>query len=133
MRLYAHRNYLAEHGTPLKVTDLARHRLIGLDRCSVYADWLSYIGMPLSTSNFAFRRDNFPAHVEAIRAALGIGLMHQSLARRFVNVQQVLPGAPPPRLSLWLVCHSGVQFYKRIRLLINFLAEHLKHPYGSDT
>jgi DNA-binding transcriptional LysR family regulator len=129
---YAHRDYLAKNGTPLNFADLREHRLVGFDREMTIIHGAKQLGEALSASDFVFRCDNILAHIEAVRAGVGIGIIQQGMARTLDNVVHVLEELDPPPLGLWIVCHSEVQYNKRVRLLMDFLAVRLKPLYGAD-
>lgn len=128
---YAHRDYLNEFGRPQKLGDLREHRIIGFDRDLTLINGAKQMGETLSASDFAFRCDNILAHIEAVSAGLGIGGLQQGLAREIDKVEQVLKDVWMPPLELWIVCHSEVRYNKRIRLLMDFLAERLKSLYDA--
>src|SRR6185437_5091802 len=56
--LYAHRRYLARHGTPRSIEDLARHTLIGFDRDGSAFCALGSGGLRIAREIFALRTDS---------------------------------------------------------------------------
>ncbi len=127
---YAHRNYLSANGRPCTATELLNHRLIGFDRDTSMIEAAKMLDLSLKTSDFAFRCDNILAHIQAIRAGIGIGLTHKGLAEHWTEVEPVLDNIELPTLDLWIVCHSDVRHNKRIRQVMDFLGQHLKSPYA---
>lgn len=123
------RDYLSANGVPQTLSDLRSHRFIGLDRETSLIEGARMLGESFTPRDFAFRCDNILAHIEAIRAGVGIGVTHQGLAAHWPEVDQVLPAIQLPTLDLWVACHSEVQHNKRIRTVMDFLGEALQKPY----
>ncbi|MDG1432081.1 MAG: LysR family transcriptional regulator [Paracoccaceae bacterium] len=129
---YANRTYLARHGRPEGFSDLRQHRLIGFDREMFHINAAEALGEIVTASDFAFRCDSIPAQIEAVRAGLGIGILHKGLAAHIEGLERLLPQAPLPSLELWIASHSNVRHNLRIRLLVDFLATRLRTPYAID-
>ncbi len=127
--LYAHRDYLAQHGTPQTIGDLHAHRFIGFDRDTSLIDAARMLGETFTPKDFVFRCDNILSHVAAIRSGIGIGVTHQGLAAAWDGVEPVLTDLPLPGLDLWLACHSEVRHNQRIRAVMDFLGDTLREPY----
>lgn len=126
---FAHKDYFEDRAQPQKISDLRDHSFIGFDRDTSFIDAARSLGEEFKPSDFSFRCDNILAHTEAIRSGLGIGVTHQELAKTWQGVERVLPQIALPNLDLWIACHADVRYNKRIRLVMDFLAEHLKNPY----
>jgi DNA-binding transcriptional LysR family regulator len=127
---YAHQSYLARFGQPSGLADLLTHRFIGFDRETFHIDAAKALGLTLKPTDFAFRCDNIPAQIEAVRAGTGIGIIHQGLAEKFADVDQLLADIMLPSIELWIACHSDLRHNARIRLLVDFLADRLRMPYA---
>ncbi len=128
--IFAHESYLAEHPPLTVAEDLKTHRLIGFDRDSGIIDAMAKIGVSLDRSDFALRSDNILTHIAGIRSGLGIGPTHVGLAQQWPGVVQVLPDLPVPPLDLWIACHADVRYNRRVRLLVDHLAQALRTPYA---
>ncbi|MBL4787454.1 MAG: LysR family transcriptional regulator [Cohaesibacteraceae bacterium] len=127
---FAHRDYIARAGMPDSFEDLKQHEFIGMDRDMTFIEGAWMLGVELLPSDFTLRTDSILGHIGAIRGGAGIGATHHGLAEQWGDVVPVLPETPFPALELWIACHSDVQYNKRIRLLMDFLARHLKTPYA---
>lgn len=127
--LFAHESYFERHPRPQSVDDLNEHVLLGQDRNPSLINAYNALGMSLTPSSFQFRTDNNIATVNAIRSGIGIGPLHIGMTKLWPDVVQVLPDLPVPSLELWLACHADVRHNKRIRMVMDFLAERLKSPY----
>jgi DNA-binding transcriptional LysR family regulator len=65
--------------------------------------------------------------LEALRAGVGIGVVHDFIARRFKDLQRVLPERRATR-AYWLVTHEDTRGLGRIRAV----AEHLAKAVARD-
>jgi DNA-binding transcriptional LysR family regulator len=124
--LYAHRRYLARHGTPKRIEDLADHALIGFDRDDQAFRALGTGGLDVRREIFAFRTDDDLAQLAALRAGFGIGGAQAPIAARDPELVAVLPGAIGFRLEMWLAMHEDLRRSRRVRLLY----DHLAHALG---
>lgn len=127
--LFAHQSYLKRRSAPQTLEDLTEHVLLGQDRDPSLINAYGAFGLPLTPGSFEFRCDNNIATISAIRAGIGIGPLHVGMARIWPDVVPVLPDVPVPSLELWIACHADVRHNKRIRMVMDFLAEQLKNPY----
>ncbi len=118
--LYAHRRYLAKHGTPKRMTDLAGHRLIGGDRQRPLQEALDASGAKTSVKNFVLRSDDDVVQLSALRSGLGIGVAQVPLAARWPEVERVLPKFSVP-LETWVVMHEDLRAVRRVRLVFEHL------------
>lgn len=128
---YAHRRYLKRYGVPARFSDLKTHRFIGFDREMFHIQAAKGLGETVVASDFRFRCDNLLAHIEGVKNGLGVGILHRGLAAGLDDVVSILGDIPLPSLELWLACHSEVRYNKRVRLLVDFLADRLRTPYPS--
>lgn len=119
---FATPDYLRRHGTPECLDDLRRHELVGYDQNPQLLEGLAALGLVLSADDFAFRTDHDLAFLGAIRAGLGIGVVQVPLAHGLVRL---LPGYDLP-LDVWLVAHEDLRQVRRIRVVLDHLAEALR-------
>ena len=119
--LFAHRRYLATHGTPKTQQDLSRHRLIGFDRDDASFRAAKGSGPPITRETFTFRTDNDLAQIAGVRAGLGIGGMQVRLASRD-NLEPVLSDTVRYQIVYWLTMHEDLKSTRRVRLMFEFLA-----------
>jgi len=129
--LFAHRSYLSTRPDPASFDDLRNFVVVGYDRDPSLIEAARSMGTNFISSDFKFRTDNILSHIWAIRSGAGIGVTHLGLAQRWEGVTQVLPDLRLPGLDLWLACHTDVRYNKRVRAVMDFLAERLKDPYAT--
>jgi len=120
--LYASKAYLAEHGAPQTAETLTAHRLIGYVEDLIISPQLHY------RSHFArnwasdFEISAVLGQVEAVRAGAGIGILHKFLARTHPDLVQVLPGLQVAR-AYWIVYHENLRNIRRVKAVVDFIAE----------
>ncbi|WP_328406462.1 LysR family transcriptional regulator [Nocardia sp. NBC_00403] len=104
--LYGSRDYLRERGTPLDIDDLARHPLVYFIDSMLQVDDLDVASSFVPAMRESVASTNVFVHVEATRAAAGLGLLPCFMADRHDDLVRVLPGAVSIRLAYWLVTRT---------------------------
>ena len=123
--LFAHKTYLAVRGTPQRLEDLARHRLIGFDRDATSFRAVAGSGSKLGRKDFGFRTDDDAVQIAAIRLGLGIGGCQTSIAAKTPGLVAILPADVSFKLDVWLAMHEDLRTTRRVRLMFDHLAEAL--------
>jgi len=108
-----------------------QHRLLGYDRDKQFEEGGRRLGWDIRNEDFMFRTDFMPLHLEMAKQAGGIVGTHISLCERY-NLIPVNVGIELPTLPIFLVCHRDVQHNKRIRVMMDFLAERLEGALDSE-
>ncbi len=124
--LYAHRDYLAEFGTPKSIEDLSAHCLIGFDRDDRSFRSVGSLSSLVMREQFGFRCDSDPAQFAALCAGVGISGCQHALALRRPELVPVLPNDIQFSLEVWLAMHENLKATRRVRLLFDHLADGLK-------
>jgi DNA-binding transcriptional LysR family regulator len=104
--LYGARGYLAEHGTPGSVADLAAHPLVYFIDSMLQVDDLDLAASFAPAMRESVTSTNVFVHVEATRAEAGLGLLPCFMADRHDDLVRVLPDTVSVRLSYWLVTRA---------------------------
>lgn len=123
--LYAHRRYLAAHGTPETLAALTTHTFVGSDRLPGFGAAVSLGGAVLSPERFALRCDSDVAQLAAVRAGIGIGVCQHGLARDEPELVPVLPDEARFTLEMWVVTHEDLRGSRRVRRLFDHLVTRL--------
>lgn len=101
--LYASRDYLAEHGTPVDLAEVVTHPLVYFIDSMLQVDSLDAPRRLLPAMRDALSSTNVFVHVEATRAGAGLGLLPCFMADRHPDLVRILPELVAERLDYWLV------------------------------
>jgi DNA-binding transcriptional LysR family regulator len=127
--LFAHRDYVARHGLPKTLAEVAGHAIIGFDRDARAVRGLQ-LSLGVTRDLFALRTDNDHAQLAALRAGFGIGGAQLGIARRDPALLPVLADEVRFDIDMWLVMHEDLRGLKRARLLFDHLVEGLSAYIG---
>jgi DNA-binding transcriptional LysR family regulator len=103
--MYASRNYLAEHGTPRTVSELAGHGLVHFIDSMLQVDDLDTPRRLVPGIRDAMTSTNVFVHVEATRAGAGVGFVPCLAADRHPDLVRLLPGQVRDRLPYRALVH----------------------------
>lgn len=123
--LFAHRRYLARHGTPRSTAELAAHRIISYDRQTAFVRAMAARYPIFRELAVAFRADNNLAQLAAIRAGAGIGACQVGIAARDPDLVRVLPRAFEAPLGTWVAMHENLKTSPRCRVTFDALVDGL--------
>ena len=129
---HAHRDYLADRGTPARLEDLLGHDLIGYDRETRALRAMATRLPGLDRRAFAFRADSNLAQLAAIRAGFGIGICQVEVARHDPKLVRVVPDVSLP-LPLWVVMHEDLKTNARYRVVFDALVDGLAAAFSPGT
>ncbi len=124
--LHAHQRYLAQHGTPRNLTELAKHSLIGFDQTTAF---IRAAGKALTSwrrEAFAMRTDSDLAQLALIRSGAGIGACQAAIARRDAALVRILPKQFSLSLETWITMHEDLRNSPRCRVTFDALVEGLQ-------
>lgn len=123
--LYAHRDYIARHGLPRRLDEVATHTLIGFDADPWGAGIVAAKGVKVSRDDFNLRTDSDLAQFAALLAGYGIAGCQDAIARRHPELVPVVPDQFQIMLDCWLAMHEDLRHLRRVRLLFDHLAAEL--------
>lgn len=121
--LHAHRDYLALHGTPKTLDELAGHAMIGPDGDSPLVRKLQAQFPMLQRARLALRSDNNLAQLAAIRAGYGIGACQVALAARDPTITRVLREEFSIMLDTWVAMHADLRATPRCAVTFAAIVE----------
>ena len=120
--LFASAEYLARHPAPEDAAALARHRLVGYVEEFNYSPALDYVGELCGGARVAFQCAGAIGQLEAVRSGVGIGALHDFIARRYPDLVRVLPERRARR-AYWIVEHEDTRGIGRIRAVHDLLVD----------
>src|ERR1700730_3244057 len=124
--LHPHQPYVARHGTPGNIADLAKHSLIGFDQVTPF---VRSAGKALSAwrrEAFAMRTDNNLAQLALIRSGAGVGVCQAAIARRDASIVRILPKQVSLSLETWVTMHEDLRNSTPCRVTYDALVKGLQ-------
>ena len=129
LRLYASRDYLARHGPMADLADLAGKTLVTYVADLIYSPVLDYFsGLEKYTAR-RYECASVVAQLEAVRAGVGVGILHDYAVRQFPELQAVLPEVSYLR-TYWLVTHADVRNLRRVEEVYSFILSRVRANRG---
>ena len=123
--IFGARDYLAGHPAPAAVDDLRRHRLIGFVEEYAYSAALNYVRELYGGAPTAFECASAIGQLEAVRAGLGLGVVHRFIAERHADLVAVLPERQATR-AYWIVEHEDLRGLGRVRAVHDFIVDSIE-------
>lgn len=124
--LFASPAYLARHPAPSDAAGLAAHRLVGYVDDFNDSAALGYVSELFGGAPVAFQCASAIGQLEAVRAGVGIGALHDFIALRHPELVRVLPERQAQR-AFWIVEHEDTRGIGRIRAVHDALVEAVEH------
>lgn len=119
--LYAAPSYLEKYGAPKSLEELGQHRLVGYVEDLLFSEKLN-IPKAVYTAWQSQAAIYSPiGQVEAVKAGLGIGMLHRFLLSPTDDLVHLLPDADRER-EFYLVYHQSTERIPRIRAAIDFIS-----------
>ncbi len=122
--VYGARSYIQKTGTPVELSTLSQHPLIGWEegtRGIATVDWLN---ATIPAASFVFRTNSLVNQLMAVRASIGLAVLpcylgdpEPSLCRAIAKPLKKLQG------ELWIVTHVDLKKTARVRAFFDILAE----------
>jgi DNA-binding transcriptional LysR family regulator len=125
MRLYASPSYLATHGTPATLEQLATHRLISQNVNSAQVSAGAILVRELMSHEIGSRLtvNNYFGVLQAVIHDLGIGLLPDYLTQDFPELIRVLPDVESAEVPVFLAYPEELRQSKRVEVFRDFVAE----------
>lgn len=117
--LYGSRSYLAEHGPPADIADLAHFPLVYFIDSMLQVDDLDLATSFAPAMRESVTSTNVFVHVEATRAAAGLGLLPCFMADRHDDLIRVLTDTVSVRLAYWLVARPETRRRPEVAALVD--------------
>ena len=128
--IYASADYLKTRKAPRETADLASHRLIGYVEEHAFSTALDYVRELYDGAPTSFECTSAVTQLEALRAGLGLGVVHDFIARRFKDLKRVLPERRAVR-GYWIVTHEDTRGLGRIRAVHDHLVAAVERDRGA--
>ena len=122
LSLYGSSQYLAGASPINGTADLARHRIISYVPDLLFSEALNYLTELNLPPGPRFECASVVGQLEAVRAGVGIGFLHDYVAAKHPGLERVLPDMSILR-SYWLVAHEDVRQLARVRAAYDWIVE----------
>ncbi|MGW0159775.1 LysR family transcriptional regulator [Mycobacterium sp. NPDC003323] len=127
--LYGSQRYLAEHGTPQRLADLAGHPLVYFIEAMLQVDELDLATSFAPTMRQSVSSTNVFVHVEATRASAGLGLLPCFMADRHPDLARVLSEAVSVRLGYWLVTRAETLRRPEVAAIVDAIVTRMRDQH----
>lgn len=124
--LYGSRHYLAEHGTPRTLAELAAHPLVYFIDAMLQVDDLDLATSFAPAMRQSVSSTNVFVHVEATRADAGLGLLPCFMADRHDDLVRVLPADVSVRLTYWLVTRAETLRRPEVAAIVDAIGDRMR-------
>ncbi len=124
-RLYASKSLVRTLGQVDSPKDLQASPFLGFDHSDTMIEELNRRGFNVSSNNFPVVSQNHLVQWEMVKQGLGIGFMLSEVGDMEPSVESVLPTQFDFDVELWLVVHRELNTSRRLRLVFDFLVQHL--------
>lgn len=128
--LYGSRDYLASHGTPASRSELAAHSLVYFIDSMLQVDDLDLARTFAPAMRESVTSTNVFVHVEATRAAAGLGLLPCFMADRHRDLVRVLSDDVGLLLSYWLVARTETLRRPEVAALVDAIRQRMVEQRG---
>jgi DNA-binding transcriptional LysR family regulator len=124
--MYAHKDYLARRGKPVRIDDLAGHALIGFDKETAFIRSMKTQLPEVRREWLALRTDSDLASLAMLRAGFGIGFCQIGLGRRNPDLVRLFPKRISLKLDTWLAMHEDLRDNPSCKVAFAALAKGLE-------
>ena len=126
---YAARTYLDRHGAPDDEAALKRHLLVSSVMDLHYSEAQIYYSPAFDTGQRRLECASVSAQFEAVRAGVGVGILHNYAARDVADLVRVLPAITIHR-TYHLVAHVDTRRIARVDQAYRFVVEEVEAAEG---
>ncbi|MCA1510521.1 LysR family transcriptional regulator [Bradyrhizobium sp. NBAIM01] len=125
LSVYAAKSYLAREGQIEKQSDLTGRLFVTHVEDFAYSRALDYASALGRLMSRRYECGSVVAQMEAVRSGHGVGILHDYAARRYPELQRLLPDVGFVR-SYWLTSHPDTHDVRRIQEVHRFIVASVK-------
>lgn len=124
--LYGHQDYV-KHFANKKPQDVSNLQLIGFDHSDQMKHYLMEMGFPARDDQFTVICKNQLVQLQMMLQGGALAFLPDHIAARFPELAPAfVEHFKPIELDMWLVCHRELHTSRKVRLVFDFLSEHLR-------
>jgi DNA-binding transcriptional LysR family regulator len=121
--MYGSKTYLADHGTPQRVSDLKSHFHVGFDEGMAGREDIQRLESMFQREKIIHRSNSFVGQLRAAASGIGLAMVDCFLADADPELERVLPSKLSYAMDVWLVTHAEIGRSARIRALFDHIAD----------
>ncbi len=121
LSVYAARAHLEQHGAIATTADLADRLAVTYVQDLTYSPGLDYMEALTDLCARRFECASVVGQMEAIRAGVGVGILHDYAAAAYPDLVRLLPALRFER-SYWIAVHADMRGLRRIEEVERFIA-----------
>jgi DNA-binding transcriptional LysR family regulator len=125
LSVYAANSYLVREGQIEKQSDLTGRLFVTHVEDFAYSRALDYASALGRLMSRRYECGSVVAQIEAVRSGHGVGILHDYAARRYPELQRLLPDVRFVR-SYWLTSHPDTHDVRRVREVHRFIVASVK-------
>lgn len=125
LSVYAAQSYLSREGEIENQSDLAGRLFVTHVEDFVYSRALDYASALGRLMSRRYECGSVVAQMEAVRSGHGVGILHDYAARKYPELQRLLPEVRFVR-SYWLTSHSDTHETRRVQEVRRFITTSVK-------
>ncbi|MBH5371541.1 LysR family transcriptional regulator [Bradyrhizobium glycinis] len=125
LSVYAAHSYLAREGQIEKQSDLTGRLFVTHVEDFAYSRALDYASALGRLMSRRYECGSVVAQMEAVRSGHGVGILHDYAARRYPELQRLLPDVRFVR-SYWLTSHPDTHDVRRVQEVLRFIVASVK-------
>jgi DNA-binding transcriptional LysR family regulator len=129
--LYGSRDYLARRGVPVSRADLVDHPLVYFIDSMLQVDDLDLARSVAPGMRESVTSTNVFVHVEATRAAAGLGLLPCFMATRHDDLIRVLPDTVALQLTYWLVTRAETMRRPEVAAVVDAIRTRMQDQHDA--
>ena len=127
--LYASRDHLKQAGPIRSEADLGNRTLVTFVDDLVYSSSLDYAQPLIPLIHGRFECASAIAQIEAVRAGVGVGVIHDYAAHLFPDLVRVLPSFSAVR-TYWIVTHKDQRALRSVATTHGFIVDEVQRSGG---
>lgn len=122
LSLYASADFIARHGMPTSRADLAALRIVTYIGDLLFSRQLNFFDDLTLPARTRFECASVAGQVEAIKAGVGVGFVHDYVGINHADLVRILPDCKIMR-SYWLTVHDDIKDLARVRAVADWIFE----------
>jgi len=120
--VFASRAYIARHGRPESVQDLAHHAVIGFKGQLAESSTVRWLLAHTTSATMVAHSDSLLGALSAVKSGVGLAILPAYLGNAEDDIVQVLDAPPDLAQPLTMLVHPDLRHTPRVRAFFDFIA-----------